>query len=163
MEKLIEKLDNYNIFNFLFPGVVFIYILKIYIGIDLMNYDWFYAVFIAYFAGFYINIFGSLFIEPILKKAHVIHFSDYEDYIFAEKEDSKIQILMLYANMYRTVCSMLILIVSTKYLCIILAKFEVYYLLTYIVLVFLLVLGILAYKKKIDYINKRIAIVKQNK
>lgn len=163
MEKLIEKLDNYNIFNFLFPGVLFIYILKKYIGIDFMNYDWFYTVFLAYFAGFFINIFGSLLIEPVLKKLHIIHFSNYEDYIFAEKKDNKIEILMVYANMYRTVCSMLILIVSTKLLCIILEKLDVYYLFTYIVFIFLLVLGILAYKKKIDYISKRIAVVKQNK
>jgi uncharacterized membrane protein len=128
-----------------------------------MNYDLFYTVFFSYSAGFFINTFGSLVIEPILKKTHIIQFSEYEDYIFAEKKDIKIEKLMLYANMYRTVCSMLILTVLTKLLCIILAKLGIYYMLTNITFIFLIVLGILAYKKKIDYVSKRVAVAKKNK
>lgn len=37
MEKLIEKIDEYNIFNFILPGLIFTYLLKYYVGIDIFQ------------------------------------------------------------------------------------------------------------------------------
>ena len=37
MEKIVEKIEDYNLFNYLLPGIIFSYALKYYLGIDVFQ------------------------------------------------------------------------------------------------------------------------------
>ena len=68
MDKFIEKLEEYKIFNYLLPGIIFTYLLKYYVGIDIFQSNVIEMAFIFYFIGSVISRFGSVVIEEILKK-----------------------------------------------------------------------------------------------
>ena len=72
MKELIDKLSTYNIFNYLFPGVLFAYILSKVSSYDLIQKDLVTGVFLYYFIGLVISRIGSLFIEPFLKKNKIL-------------------------------------------------------------------------------------------
>ena len=67
MEKLIEKIDEYNIFNFILPGIIFTYLLKNYVGINIFQENIIEKIFIYYFIGSIISRFGSIIMEKLLR------------------------------------------------------------------------------------------------
>ncbi len=105
MKEIIEKLSTYNIFNYLFPGFVFIYLLNITTTYKISFDNIVYELFFAYFIGVVISRIGSNLIESILKIIKFVRFVDYPIYIKTSKTDSKIEILSEVNNMYRTLCS----------------------------------------------------------
>ena len=119
------------------------------------------AAFLAYFIGLIVSRFGSLIVEPILKKASFLKFADYADFILASKEDPKIEMLSEANNMYRTFCSMLILLMLLKTSELIEFKYQILKNINpYILIILLLVMFLYSYKKQTEYIVKRI---KENK
>jgi hypothetical protein len=72
------------------------------------------GVFLYYFIGLVVSRFGSLAIEPLLKGISFIKFTDYKDFIAASKKDEKIDLLSEVNNTYRTLCSLLILLLLLK-------------------------------------------------
>ncbi len=119
MKELLDKLSSYNIFNYLFPGVVFVVLLAKTTKYNFIQEDVIVGSFFYYFIGLIISRIGSLIIEPILKKISFINFSEYKKFVNASKLDSKIEILSEVNNMYRTICTLLLLdfifIVYEKY------------------------------------------------
>ena len=101
MDKFIEKLEEYKIFNYLLPGIIFTYLLKYYVGIDIFQSNVIEMAFIFYFIGSVISRFGSVVIEEILKKIKFIKYSNYNDYINAVKKDDFIKKLLISNNTYR--------------------------------------------------------------
>mgnify|MGYP003490907514 CR=1 FL=1 len=65
MEKLLEKLTSYNLFNYLFPGIIFSVLLEKTTSYSIIQDDIIIEAFLAYFIGLLISRISSLIIEPI--------------------------------------------------------------------------------------------------
>lgn len=164
MSEIIGKISSYNIFNFLFPGIIFCSLIKEFTSFSLPEYGILENIFIYYFCGLCISRFGSIAIEPILKKIKFIKFSQYEDYIEASKNDATIKILLEVANTYRTILAVFIIFIIVKIyeplknLC---SFFE--YAGYVIIFLSLITIFLYSYKKQINFIVKRIDKYKKDK
>lgn len=86
MKDLIDKLTTYNIFNYLFPGVLFVVLAKATTDYNFIQENNFLGAFLYYFIGMTISRFGSVVIEPILRKINFVKFRDYQEYAKASKQ-----------------------------------------------------------------------------
>lgn len=159
MQDIINKISSYNFFNNLLPGILFVVVANGTTSYSFIQKDIIIGFFVYYFIGLVISRFGSLIIEPILKKISFLKFAGYEDFISASKKDSQIYIFSEVNNMYRTFCSTFVLLIllkiynfiSLKF--IILERLDLYFLVILILLMFLF-----AYRKQTQYITKRINV-----
>lgn len=157
MTEILKKISSYNLFNYLFPGVLFSAIATVFTKYALIQDDIIVGLFTYYFIGLVISRLGSIIIEPLLKTVSLLKFSDYKDYVSATKKDSSIELFSEINNMYRTICSMLSMVLVLKLYEYLEFRFtflnDVRY---YLLIVALLVIFLLSYKKQTSYINKRI-------
>lgn len=157
MKDLLDKLSSYNIFNYLLPCTLFVSILPQISSFNLVQKDLTIGLFLYYFIGLTISRVGSLIIEPFLKKKNFLKFSDYSKFIEASKKDTEIKLFSEVNNMYRTICSMLFILILTKlYECL---ESKISFLEDYrnlLLGILLSVLYIYSYKKQTEHINKRI-------
>ena len=161
MEKLIEKINKYNIFNFILPGLIFTYLLKYYVGIDIFQENLIEMIFIYYFTGSIISRIGSIIIEKILIKCKFIKYAPYEDYIKANEKDKKISQLLTVNNMYRTICSGFILLIILRIIKELFNKWNLSMgILNTILMITIMLLYLFSYRKQTKYIEKRIEINK---
>jgi len=157
MKDLLDKVSSYNLFNYLFPGILFAVI-----ATNITSYMFIYenlitGAFIYYFIGLIISRFGSLIIEPFLKKTHFLKLADYNKFVQASKKDDKIEILSESNNTYRTLCSMFFLLLLMKiYELIELSSPALKTWSPYILIFLLLLLFLFSYRKQTQYITKRI-------
>lgn len=114
MKEILERITSYNLFNHLFPGIIFSVITTEFTPINLLFDDLIIGVFIYYFIGTIISRIGSIFIEPLLKKFKSISNESYGSYIKASKEDLMIQILLESLNMYRTFLTLFLCFLALK-------------------------------------------------
>ena len=162
MERIIEKISSYNLFNYLLPGVLFTVFAKYFLYIDLTQGDIVLDIFLYYFIGLVVSRFGSLAIEPILKKIHFLRFNKYKDFIIASKDDPKIEIFSEANNMYRTFTALFTLLLLSKLYFFIqqlypaLQKWN-----DCILIVLLLVMFLYSYRKQTTYIFNRITQAKK--
>lgn len=157
MNELITKLSSYDLFNYLFPGILFVVLLKTYTTFSLVQPDLIIGLFVYYFIGLVISRVGSLIIEPFLKWTRFVVFADYPKYMAAAKKDTKIELLSEVNNTYRTITSMLLLLMLAKSYEYLLFLCPVSTALTpWIVLVLLFLLFLFSYRKQTNYINKRV-------
>ena len=157
MEQLITKISSYNLFNYLLTGVVFVVFSSEFTTYNLFQENLFLNVILYYFIGLVISRLGSLIIEPVLKKINFVKFAEYSQFIFASKKDPKVEILSESNNMYRTFCSVFLIIIILK----IFESLEIKLLITktisvYLLLVSLFIIFLYSYKKQTNYITKRI-------
>ena len=150
MTELLQKLSTYNIFNYLFPGVVFVILLKHVTNIYLIMNDLVLGMFLYYFFGLVLSRIGSILIEPVLRCTKIVQFSDYARFIQASKLDNKIELLSEVNNMHRTIIAMLVVLLVTS----ICNGSATCYLTTG--LLGLVILFILSYRKQTSCITKRI-------
>lgn len=163
MSEFLEKLSSYNLFNYLFPGVVFCLLADEYFSYSLIQEDIIVGVFLYYFVGLVISRIGSLIIEPTLKKIGFVSFSEYEDFISASKTDPKIETLSEVNNMYRTVIALFFTLSLAAIYQAIQVKWPVvanYSL--YIAILVLFFMFLFSYKKQTSYIVKRVKSSKDN-
>lgn len=161
MDKFIEKLEEYKIFNYLLPGIIFAYLLKYYVGIDIFQSNVIEMAFIFYFIGSVISRFGSVVIEEILKKIKFIKYLNYNDYINAVKKDDFIKKLLISNNTYRTLCAGFLLILIIKGVKELVNYFNLQTGIIYtIVIIFGFILYLLSFKKQTGIIVKRVDKVK---
>ena len=116
MKEIIDKISSYNLFNYLFPGIIYVVLLREMTDYDLIQENNFIGAFLYYFIGLVISRFGSLVIGAILqsKRLKFIKFADYSDYVFASDKDSKIELFSEVNNMYRTIISLFVLLLLSK-------------------------------------------------
>jgi hypothetical protein len=114
MKELLDKITSYNLFNYLLPGIVFVFLAKEFTDYDLVQDKEIIGAFLYYFIGMVISRIGSLIFEPFLKWIKVIKLADYKDFIIASKADAKIELLSEANNTYRTLASMSFLLITTK-------------------------------------------------
>lgn len=108
MKDLLDKLSSYNVFNYLFPGVIFAAAGTSLTSYALLMNDMVVGLFVYYFYGLAISRFGSLVLEPIFKKTRFVRFAPYDDFVAASKEDEKLALMLEENNMHRTLSSMLL-------------------------------------------------------
>lgn len=108
MKELLDKLSSYNIFNYLLPGILFAVFVDGLTSLQIQQKDIVIGVFIYYFFGSIVSRIGSLFIEPALRKAGIVKFAGYEDFVRVSKADPKLDVLSEANNMYRTLCSLMV-------------------------------------------------------
>jgi len=157
IKDILDKISSYNIFNYLLPGILFVFITKETIGYNLIQENNLIGAFLYYFIGMVVSRFGSLFIEPFLKKIKFVKFSDYKNFVVASKKDSKIDLLSEVNNTYRTILSMTILVVLLK----VYSHFKItcgvsHNMSVLIAITFIVILFLFSYRKQTNYITKRI-------
>jgi hypothetical protein len=157
MDGFINKISSYNLFNYLFSGVLFVVLSAQFTSYSFIQENLIIGVFLYYFIGLVISRFGSLVVEPILRKSRFLKFADYSEFIFASKKDPKIEILSEENNVYRTMCSVLIGLILLKFYELI--SFKFYFIQSnnvYFLLIILLITFLFSYKKQTSYVVKRI-------
>ena len=157
MKDIIEKLSSYNLFNYFFPGVVFVVLANVITHYSFIQQDIVLGIFLYYFIGLVISRFGSLVIEPFLKRISFLKFADYKDFVAASKKDEKVELFSEINNTYRTLCACFTLLILLK----IFASLESKLLFlkewaALLLVVVLLIVFLLAYKKQTGYVTKRI-------
>ena len=161
MEHFFNKLENYNILNYILPAVIFDVGCRYYINIELIHNDnIFISVFIYYFLGLVISRIGSLIIKPLLWKLKILNKKDSSkcaDFYKAEETDAKIKILFTDYNMYRNFISTFFLLLVGKFA----YAVEIWLninstIICTILFILLIILFVISYKKQLGYIHSRI-------
>jgi hypothetical protein len=157
MKELLDKISSYNIFNYLFPGVIFAVIANRITHYPFIQEDVIVGAFLYYFIGLVISRFGSLLIEPILKWLHFVKFAGYKEFVTASKKDEKLELLSEVNNMYRTLISLFLLIFLLRGY----EKIESKYCIPSqwsagILILLLITMFLFAYRKQTSYIKNRI-------
>jgi hypothetical protein len=157
MTSLLDKLSSYNIFNYLLPGVLFAFLLEKTTDYSILHANIAISAFVVYFAGLVISRFGSLILEPLLKKISFVRFVGYDEFVVASKADPKIELLSETNNMYRTLCALFVLTLVVDGYSVIEQKWPVLGEWTpYIVVVLLLVMFLFSYRKQTAYVESRV-------
>lgn len=157
MNSLLDKLSSYNLFNYLLPGIIFVILEKEFTNHSLIQRDIVIGVFLYYFIGLVISRFGSLVIEPVLRRVSFLRFTDYKEFITASKKDDRLELLSEVNNTYRTLCSLFTLLLMLKMYDLIASHFSVLkdWNVT-ILMALLLIMFLFSYRKQTQYITKRI-------
>jgi hypothetical protein len=162
MKDLIAKLSSYNLFNNLFPGVIFVAITEKMTSYSFLQNDIVVGFFVYYFIGLVISRVGSLVIEPLLQKVKFLKFVDYSDYKSACKSDTKLELLSEINNSYRAICSMLALLLVLKFYEWITNFFPLLKNYSITILVFaLFIVFLYSYKKQTGYVVKSVNCAKK--
>ena len=157
MNELLSKLSSYNLFNYLFPGVIFAFLADEVTNYAFIQSNIVIGLFLYYFIGLVISRFGSLVIEPLLRRVSFVRFAEYKNFVAACKEDDKLEILLEVNNTYRTLCSLFLLLPILK-------LYEYFELIipflkgwrTVLIIVSLFMVFLFSFKKQTGYIVKRI-------
>jgi hypothetical protein len=165
MKEIIDKISSYNLFNYLFPGIVFVLFLREITDYDLVQENNFLGAVLYYFVGLVISRFGSLVIGKILqsKRLKFIKFADYSEYISASDKDQKIELFSEVNNMYRTLISVFCLLLLSKLYQKISLWLELRETTSYILLIVaLILLFVFSYRKQTGFVVKRVASRTEN-
>ncbi len=157
MSDFLEKLSSYNIFNYLFPGALFVAISGHLSSREFSQDDLLVDIFTYYFIGLVISRVGSLLVEPLLKKIGFLTFSEYSSYLSARKIDETLDELSEANNVYRTLCTLFIFLIAL----VVFDKLaDLYPILEigapYAVVFCLLILFLFSYRKQTNYIARRV-------
>lgn len=163
LKLLIDRLSQYNFLTNILPGSVLCIVLKYMVGYDLfVTGDWYQMGVIFYFVGMVNNRFGSIFVEWVLKETSFVKFASYDSFVLAEKNDDKISILSMENNVFRSYISVCLLSLLTFiFKCIAIKCAWVNELRYIFLLIALLVLFLLSYRKQTSYVLKRIEVIKK--
>lgn len=159
MKELLNKLSSYNLFNYLFPGVIFSFLVPATTEYSFIQKDIVIGLFVYYFAGLVVSRVGSLLLEPLLKRLRLVKFTDYKAYVEARKKDETLLTLLEAQNSYRTIAAgFLLLCVLRLYGKIeaavpILKEYE-----QSVLIVLLSVLFLVSYLKQSNYVYRRIVV-----
>mgnify|MGYP004670832119 FL=1 len=169
LTQIVEKISSYNIVNNLYPGILFVYVLKIVFGTNLLSNNWVENLIVFYFAGMVLSRIGSIIIEPIMKKIKIIKYTPYQDYVKASSIDPLVDTLSETNNTYRTLLSTFIcafvykLGASINEVCL---KNKITFLQEnkdWILLTLLILLFVFSYVKQTSYVRKRVESVLKRK
>lgn len=157
IEKLLEKIDSYNIFTNIIPGFLLLIFNEYYFNMSGLKIGE--KIIIAYFIGQTINRIGSIIIGKMLLKISKEHGEKYDRYIKASKKDEKISKLLQERNSFRTICTMLIICLLEIQLSIIITRIKIAKeIIVIIILISLFIIYSISFCKYNKYIADRIRI-----
>lgn len=169
-KQIVGKISSYNIFNNLYPGIIFCYLLKLMFNANILSNNWFENLIAFYFVGMALSRVGSLVIEPIMKKIKVkkkalIKYAPYSDYEKASTKEPFIKTLLEVNNTYRTLLTCFFCVFVCK-ICTTINKVFIYFKCTFFqdnvewfILITLIILFAFSYIKQTTYIRKRVESV----
>ena len=102
LSKIVDKLSAYQLFNYFFPGIIFNLCVDQIMSFRITPDDILYKIFVYYITGMILCRLGSTVIEPLYKKICVVVYAKYINFLDASANDSKLDILVLENNTYRT-------------------------------------------------------------
>lgn len=154
---LLGKLSSYNLFNYFLPGTLFAVAAQTLTGYSFAQHGLLESAFVYYFIGLVVSRFGSLVLEPLLKRLSFVRFASYEEFVVASKQDAKLELISEANNTYRTLCSLVLL----------LGVLKLYELLeashsslrdwnTAILFALVFLLMLFSYRKQTAYVTKRV-------
>ena len=153
IKEFVEKLSSYNLFNYFFPGLIFVAILMGTTHFNLYQNDVLIGVFLYYFIGLVISRIGSIVIEPVLWKIGFAKKNDIPKLIRIMKDNIKIELLYQVSNMYRTIASMFLVLTGLKGYDIIKHQELGYKNLSHLLLgILLFILFLFAFRKQNEYV-----------
>lgn len=152
MEKIIEKVDSYNIFTNLIPGFLLLIFNEYYF--NLKGFSIVEQIIISYFIGQTLNRLGSIFIGRVLLKITKEKGENYNKYIKASRSDEMINKLLQERNTYRTICTLLIVCIVEIPISKIITSVKISH---DIIIVFILIILITIYSISFCKYNKFIA------
>lgn len=114
MKDFLAKLSSYQIFNYLFPGILFVGLAEQLTSYPFVHDNHLIGLPRYYFIGMLISRIGSLIVEPLLRGTKFVRFADYKEYVAASPLDATIERLSEENNMYRTLCSLFIMLIFLK-------------------------------------------------
>lgn len=155
-----EGKSQYNVITNLLPGALICISLKRLAEIDLMAGEYLQDFCVCFFAGIVNNCLASVLVEWVCKKCKIVEFASYCDYLEAEKIDNKLQILSAENNAYRNYISMFIIVLFASLLKDSFANPAHEYVWKVVLLILLVILFVLAYRKRTKYIKDRVEKVK---
>lgn len=157
MDKLLEKIDSYNIFNYLVPGAVIFEFLLIFGSVPKVS-DILSRLVIYYFVGLTASRFGSILFDPLLEFVGIIKKSDYTKYVKACEKDKKIELFVEIANMYRTFYIGALVCLIATFLPHRAGDIGLSVVLTRLSLGAAIILFFISYRKQSGYVNKRVSL-----
>jgi len=116
MNNFLEKIGTYNIFNYLFPGVIFAYAVS-----EITNYSFLIednilvAIVTYYFIGLVLSAIGDYITWPNIKKIRKIKYEPYPDFLEASKKDKKIGLMLEMKGMFDTLTAALVSLVFLNF------------------------------------------------
>jgi hypothetical protein len=158
MTDFLNKLSSYNLFNNLLPGILYVVFLNHFTVYKISHDNLLLSAFLYYFIGLTISRISSITVEPFLKSIKFVTFRDYKLFVTANQKDSKLDILVETNNKFRVLLTMILLVLLSK----------LYYSLNfnflkfsadlhqYLLLVFIAIIYLFAYRKQTNYVTKRI-------
>ena len=114
MKAILEKLSAYSILGYLLPGSLFVILGERLTSFSLIQRSWVAGIVIYYFIGLVISRVGSLIVQPVLRRIGFVKDVPYEDYVEASESDSRIDILSVRNNLFRTLFAMVIMLIGLK-------------------------------------------------
>ena len=157
MTEFINKISRYNFLNYLFTGRLFVGVVDQFTKFSFIQSNLLLAPFIYYFIGLVISRIGSLLVEPILEMMRFIHLTDYHQYLTALKNDPSIEILSEANNLYRTLCSLFLVILFLKGFSVLQEYYPILKNISELLLTCVLfIIFLFSYRKQTKYITKRI-------
>ena len=100
--KLADRLSAYQLFNYLFPGIIFNMCVEQIMTFKIAPDNLLYKLFVCYLSGMVLSRIGSTIIAPIYMKMRIVVYAKYNHFLEASVNDSKLDILVLENNTYRT-------------------------------------------------------------
>lgn len=170
LKQVIDKISSYNILNYLYPGILFCYLLGVLFDVDVLSDNWVDNLIICYFVGMVLSRIGSVIIEPIMKKIKVrkqqlLKYVPYADYEKASSIEPMVATLSEVNNTYRTLLACFVCLLGYK-ICIAINKMCVKINITFfqdnkdwLLLVFLIMLFTCSYIKQTSYVRERVKSV----
>ena len=156
MKDLIDKLSSYNLFNYLFPGILFTVVAEKLTSFSILGENLLISAFLFYFVGLLISRIGSLILEPLLKKVGFIKLTSYDEYLQAVKNDTKIEILSEANNSYRTLTSAFICLLFLIGIDLLVNKYpQISNAIPLLLILGIIIIFIFSYRKQTIYIAKR--------
>lgn len=157
LKSIVGKISSYQLFNYIFTGYTFIFLLDILFQYNLLSYEVIFLFPIFYYVGLVISRIGSLIIEPLLQKLKFVIFVAYPDFLRAAQQDTKIEVLSCDNNMYRTFCAIFFALLCVKGYNYIANIFEISENATTLVFILSqLILFLFSYRKQTAYVKKRV-------
>lgn len=156
MESFLNKISEYNLFNYLLPGFVFIYLVEKQYAVVVLHEQILVNLFVAYFIGMVISRIGSVLVEKLYKTLRIVKYSEYKDYLVAEKEDKKLKTLVQENNTYRTMCALFFMLNVIFIVFCIKSNFINVFSVYDVVNILMLFLFSLAFRKQTDFIRRRV-------
>ena len=157
MDKIIEKLDSYQILVNLLPGTFFCVALRMLFGMELPNENFVIDLVIYYFTGLFIGRISSIIIEPILERLKFIELAPHKDFIAAETIDTKIAVILAVSNFYRSLLTAILILPCVKVLKVLTEQFVWFSIHGFIfLLIFLFIVMLFSYQKQNNYVRSRV-------